>query len=189
VLVETAANQSQTITGDASLTEGHQLITTGRLHVEVVLVRGVAYVEGDAGGLGAALGLPGLVAVSYANKWIAVQNSDTPYRSILQAVTLSGTISQLRPTGRLRLTGQAIISGRSAVGVGGGLPGAPQRGVTGSTTLYVASSHPTVPLKFTIQATDKSQHIDDVATFTQWGTPLHLSAPRGGVAFSSIRTH
>jgi hypothetical protein len=189
VLVEKASNQTQTITGDASSTEGHQVVTTGRLHVEVVLVRGVAYVEGDAGGLGTALGLPGLLAVRYANQWITVRSSDTPYASIVQALTLNGTISQLRPTGRLRLTGEAIIGGRSAIGVGGGLPGQPQAGVTGSTTLYVASSRPTVPLKFMIQATVKGQHLEDVATFTQWGTPLHLSAPTGGVAFSSIRTH
>jgi hypothetical protein len=171
------------------VSEGRQAISTGTLHIQVVLVRGIAYVQGDPGGLGAALGLPSSSATAYANKWIAVQSTDTPYSSIVQAVTLNGTISQLRPTGRLHSAGSAIIDGRSALGVGGGLPGQPQQGVTGSTTLYVASSRPTVPLKFTIQATTRGQRIDDVATFTQWGRPLHLSAPAGSVAFSSIPTH
>jgi len=189
VLTERAGTQTQTITGDASANSGHQAISAGTLRVQVVLVRGIAYVQGDAGALGAALGLPSATAISYANKWIAVQSTDSPYPSIVQAVTLNGTISQLRPTGRLHLAGSAIIAGRPALGVGGGLPGQPQQGVTGSTTLYVASSRPTVPLKFMIQATSRGQHLDDVATFSQWGRPLHLSAPTGSVAFSSIRTH
>ncbi len=188
VLTETAGNQTQTITGDATTTDGRQSITTGTVHVQVVLVHGVAYVQGSAGGLGAALGFSSNVAKAYAGRWIAVGSADSPYGSIVQAVTLNGTISELRPTGHLSLAGTAIIGGRSALGVKGGLPGQIPSGVSGSTTLYVASSRPTVPLKFTAHASRGSQTIDDVGTFTAWGKPVHLSAPAGSVAFSSIRS-
>ena len=188
-LTETAGTQTQTITGDASSTDGRQSITTGSVHVQVVLVGGTAYVQGDPGGLGAALGFPANVAKTYADKWIAVGSGDSPYASIVQAVTLSGTISELRPTGHLSLAGSAIVGGRSALGVKGGLPGQIPSGVRGSTTLYVAASRPTLPLKYTAQASRGSQNVVDEGTFTDWGRPLHLSVPSGSVAFSSIHTH
>ena len=188
VLTETASSQTQTITGDASTTEGRQSITTGNIAVSVVLVHGVAYVQGNMGGLRAALGFSSSAADSYAGKWIAVGGNDAPYSSIVQAVTLNGFIAELRPSGSLSLAGSAVIGGRAALGVRGGLPGQVPSGTKGSTTLYVASSRPTVPLKFSA-STHGSQQIVDVGTFTDWGRPVHLSAPKGSVAFSSIRTH
>jgi hypothetical protein len=177
---------SQIITGDASQTEGQQSIVQGTRHIHVLYTGGVAYVQGDAGGLSSAMGFTSAVAASYANKWIAVHSSDSLFKSIVSAVTLAGTLEQLQPTGTLTLTGTTTVAGREAIGVKGGLPGPPQSGVTGSTTLYVATSNPTVPLKLSGAANEGAQHVVESGSFTNWGKALHLVAPTTSVPFSSV---
>ena len=147
VLSAVQGKQSQTISGDASPTEGRQMVVQASQHIQVIYVGGVAYVRGDSGGLASAMGFAASVAQTYANKWIAVHSTDSLFKSIVSAVTLAGTLEQLNPTGKLTLTAATTVAGQTAVGVKGGLPGTPQSGVTGSTTLYVAASKPTVPLE------------------------------------------
>ena len=76
-----------------------------------------------------------------------MHSTDSLFKSIVSAVTLAGTLAQLNPTGTLTVTAPTTVAGRQAVGVKGGLPGTPQSGVTGTTTLFVAASDPTVPLE------------------------------------------
>ncbi len=186
VLSAVEGASSQTITGDASETEGQQTVAQGSQNIQVIYVGGIAYVRGDSGGLTSAMGLSATVATTYANKWIAVHSTDSLFKSIVSAVTLAGTLAQLNPTGKLTLTDPTTVAGRAAVGVKGGLPGTPQSGVTGTTTLYVAASQPTVPLKFSGTAQEGSQKVKDTGTFTDWGKALKLTAPTGAVAFSSL---
>jgi hypothetical protein len=188
VLSAVEGTSSQTISGDASQTEGQQLVAQGSQHIQVVYVGGVAYVQGNAAGLTSAMGFAAAVATSYANKWIAVHSTDSLFKSIVSAVTLAGTLAQLDPTGTLTVTAPTTVAGRQAVGVKGGLPGTPQSGVTGSTTLFVAASDPTVPLKFSGTAAQGTQHVVDKGTFTNWGKALKLSAPAGAVPYSSVPT-
>ena len=188
VLSAVEGTSSQTISGDASQTEGQQTVVQGAQHIQVIYVGGVAYVQGNASGLTSAMGFASTVATNYANKWIAVHSTDSLFKSIVSAVTLAGTLSQLNPTGTLSVTAPSTVAGRQAVGVKGGLPGTPQTGVTGSTTLYVATSDPTVPLKFSGTADQGSQHVKDAGSFTNWGKVLKLTAPTGAVPFSSVPT-
>ncbi|HEY5024860.1 MAG TPA: hypothetical protein VII76_07775 [Acidimicrobiales bacterium] len=188
VLSAVEGTSSQTISGDASSTEGQQAVSQGSQHIQVVYVGGVAYVQGNAAGLNSAMGFATTVATKYANKWIAVHSTDALFKSIVSAVTLAGTIAQLDPSGALTLTAPKTVAGRQAVGVKGGLPGPAQTGVTGATTLYVAASDPTEPLEISGTAAQGTQHVVDTGTFTNWGKALNLTAPSGAVAFSSVPT-
>ncbi len=179
---------SQIITGDASSSDGQQTIVQGTRHIHVLYTGGVAYVQGDAGGLSSAMGFTSAVATQYANKWIAVHSTDSLFKSIVSAVTLAGTLEQLQPTGTLTLSGTATVAGRQTIGVKGGLPGPAQSGVTGTTTLFVATSNPTVPLKLSGTAAEGSQHVVESGIFSNWGKALHLIAPTGAVAFSTVPT-
>jgi hypothetical protein len=188
VLSAVEGTSSQTISGDSSMTDGQQTVEQGAQHIQVVYVGGVAYVQGNASGLTSAMGFPATVATNYANKWIAVHSTDSLFKSIVSAVTLTGTLAQLNPTGALTVTAPTTVAGRQAVGVKGGLPGTPQQGVAGSTTLFVATTDPTVPLEFSGTAAQGTQHVVDKGTFTDWGKPLKLTAPTGSVPFSSVPT-
>lgn len=188
VLTAVEGSSSQTISGDASQTEGQQTVLQGSQHIKVIYTGGVAYVQGNAAGLTSAMGITSTIATNYANKWIAVHSTDSLFKSIVSAVTLAGTLAQLNPTGTLTLTAPTTVAGRQTVGVKGGLPGTPQQGVTGNTTLFVASSDPTLPLEFSGTANEGTQHVTDKGTFSDWGKALTLSAPTGSVPFSSIPT-
>ena len=192
VLKATQGTQTETITGDALNSGGRQEITLGALHIQVVVVNGVAYAKGNSQSLNTMMGIITAQASKYADKWIAVHTSDSLYNGISQAVVLDTALAQLTPGGTLKLTGTKTLQGRQAIGVHGGLPGPSQTGVTGSTTLYVATSKPTLPLGFSENATSKTstgtQHGVDTGTFSNWGVRVHLQAPTDTVAFSSIPT-
>jgi hypothetical protein len=194
VLSVTEAKQAQTtVSGDATNTGGRQQITIGALSVQVVLVQGVAYAMGDAKGLESFMGVASTQAPKYANRWIAIHQSDSLYAGVSQAVTLSTALAQLTPSGTLKLSGTKTMQGREVIGISGGLPGPAQQGLTGSMTLYVATTHPTLPLGFSETSTAVSssgtQHATTTGTFTDWGEHVRLSAPTNGVvAFSSIPT-
>jgi hypothetical protein len=191
-LTASQAKQSESVIGDATTSGGRQEITIGALHIQVVIVGGVAYAQGNSTGLQSFMGIPSTQSSKYADKWIAVHQSDSLYAGISQAVTLSTALDQLTPSGKLKLTSTRTVQGREALGVQGGLPGPAQQGLSGATTLYVATSKPTVPLSFSENSTavssGKTQHEVSTGAFTHWGEHLHLSASQGAVAFSSIPT-
>ena len=191
-LTASQAAQKESVIGDATSSGGRQEITIGGLHIQVVIVAGVAYAQGNATGIQSFMGIPSTQSSKYANKWIAVHQSDSLYAGISEAVTLSTALAQLTPSGTLKLTSTRTVQGREALGVKGGLPGQAQQGLSGSTTLYVATSKPTVPLSFSEDSTEvtsgKTQHEVSTGSFTHWGEHLHLTAPQGAVAFSSIPT-
>jgi hypothetical protein len=186
VLTAVQGKLSQTISGDASNRDARQKLAQGADHIEVLYVRGVVYVQGDAGGLTSAMRFSPTVAKNYAGKWIAIHKTDSPYKNIVNAVTLDNTLAQIDPNGNLSLTGNKTVQGLKTVGVKGGLPGQIQAGVTGSTTIYVSTSKPTVPLGFQGQATMGNQRVVDTGTFTNWGKPLNLKAPTPSVNFTSV---
>ena len=188
VLTATSAGQTQTIEGDVSKSSARQSITQGSHHIEVVLVHDTAYVSGDSGGLSTAMGLKTSVADRYAGMWIAVHSSDSLYASITSAVTLDNILAELVPSGTLSLTAPRTVGGRQVIGVHGGLPGPSQSGVTGSTTLFVATNRPTLPISVSGTATMGKQHVTDTGSVTKWGVAVHLAAPSGSVAFSSLPT-
>jgi hypothetical protein len=183
VLTATSGSQHQTISGDASGNNARQTVTLGSQNVQVIEVGGAVYVEGNAAGLGSAMGLSSATASKYADKWISVQKTDSVYSAIVDSVSLDKTLSALAPTGKLTLTAPLTVGGRQAIGVHGGLPQGTQSGVTGSETIYVASTDPTVPLEFKGTA---STGVTDVGTFSHWGETLHLSVPSPTVPYTTV---
>lgn len=188
VLQASGQSQAQTITGDAGRNQGIQTVKTGADEVEVEVVGNLAYLQGNAGGLQHTIGMTAAAAGQYAGRWISVSPSDTLYRPITQAVTLRGVFTQLTPSGSLVKSTPGIVSGHEVIGVRGGLPGTSQGGVNGDAVLYVSTASATLPVGFTGQATSGSKKVTDVGAFSRWGEPLHLTAPSGAVAYSSIPT-
>jgi len=185
-LLGTASGKTETIIGDASATDGREIITIGNVNVQAEVVAGAAFVEGNAGGLETQMGLPATEAKTYAGKWISIASTDAPYASITQAVTLAATLAQLQPTGHLTLTAVTTRAAHSVIGVKGGLPGSAIKGTTGSAVLYVSTTDPKVPIVFEAEQTSGGTKMSDVGTFSDWGKPLHLSAPTSSVALSSL---
>ncbi len=186
VLESATSHASETITGDASTTEGRQTVSSGSHHVEAVLVGGVAYVTGDEAGLQSALGLTSAVAAKYAGDWISLTRNDPPYASVVDAVRLDHVLGQVTPSGALTLVGPgSSAAGGTSVGLRGGLP-SPVQGATGTSTLYVSTTSPTVPMRFTGRGGSGGNTVSDEVTFSGWGRALRRGVPTGAIAFESL---
>jgi hypothetical protein len=185
-LLGTEGGKTESIVGDASGSDGREIITAGTVKIEALVVGGAAFVEGNAGGLEDQMELSAADAATYAGKWISIASTDAPYASLTKAVTLASTLSELRPTGTLTLTAPTTKASKRVVGVHGNLPGGAVKGTTGSATLYVSTAHPTVPIVFDAVQTTSGTKETSVGTFTNWGKPLDLTAPTTSVAFSSL---
>jgi hypothetical protein len=184
----TESGKTETIEGDASATDGREVIKAGTLTIQAEVVGKGAYVEGNAGGLEDQMGLSAASAATYAGKWISIAATDAPYSSITKAVRLEGTLSDLKPTGHLTLTAATTKASQGVIGVKGSLPPGAAKGTTGSAVLYVATSKPNVPIVFDVEQTTSGTKESDVGTFSNWGKPLHLVAPTTSVPFASLPT-
>jgi hypothetical protein len=182
------SGKTESIEGDASATDGREVITAGTLTIQAEVVGTGAYVEGNAGGLEDQMGLSATTAATYAGKWISIASTDAPYAAITKAVRLAGTLSDLKPTGKLTLTAATTRASQTVVGVKGGLPPGAVKGTKGSAVLYVSTAHPTVPIVFDVEQVASGTKESDIGTFSNWGKPLHLAAPTTTVPFASIPT-
>ncbi len=95
VLTATSGSQHQTISGDAAGDDARQTVRLASQQVQVLEVGGAVFVEGNAAGLGSAMGLSTATAAKYAGKWIAVQKTDSVYSAIVDSVSLDKTLSAL----------------------------------------------------------------------------------------------
>jgi hypothetical protein len=185
VLTASSSGKTETIQGDSSVTEGDQKLSSGTSTIQVKVIGKAVYVEGNDGGLQNQIGFSATEAASNAGKWISIASTDAPYKSVVAAVTLAKTLTQIKPTGHLTLTKPTTRSGLPVIGVRGPLPGA-TKGVTGSVTLYVATQSPTLPIWFDAQATGTGTNEHDTGIFSRWGSPLHLVAPKTSVAYATV---
>jgi hypothetical protein len=185
-LTATGSTSSQSIVGDASTSEGRQVISEGALKIQAELIKKVVYIEGNSGGLENEMGFSSSEATTYAGKWIAISPTDSPYSSITETVTLPNALTELEPAGHLTLTSATTRSGLPAVGVRGGLPNTGSASVKGSVVIYVSTATPTVALAFSGKATSSGVTETDKGTFTHWGKRLDLTAPTSVVAYSSL---
>ncbi|HXQ62842.1 MAG TPA: hypothetical protein VN796_10950 [Acidimicrobiales bacterium] len=188
VLVATAAGTTQSVVGDTSASEGRQILSTGSAKIEAEAIGKTVYVQGNVGGLENQLSFPSAEATRYAGKWISIVPADSPYSSVVRAVTLASALTQIEPTGHLTLTAATTRSGHAVIGVRGPLPGTATKGVTGSIVLYVSTTSPSLPVTFEGKATGSGKTETDIGHFTRWGKPLDLVAPSGTIAYSTLST-
>jgi len=182
ILQTGGSSQQQTVIGDAGARQGAQTVVMGADKVEVLLIGTGAYLRGNAGGLKDVIGLPSATATQYAGKWISVQPSDSLYQGIARAVTLPDLLDEVKPSGRLASGGPETLGGHAVVGVRGGLSGA----TGGTTTFWVTTAPPAVPIGVDAQTTSAGGTASEVGAFSKWGERLRLTPPAGSVPYSGL---
>jgi hypothetical protein len=104
---------------DVNLSSGTQVVETklgqqsGR--VGIVLVSRTAYVEGDAFGLQANLGLTQAQATKYAGRWISIPKGDAVYAQTASGLTLGSIVRGMTPSGKLTLYRKTVRGTRIVV--------------------------------------------------------------------------
>jgi hypothetical protein len=171
---------------DANAIEGRQLVSSGAQgNATILVVSGVAYLDGDANFLQNALGLSSATASTYVGKWISLRPTDPAYQQVAAGLTMGTLLVEALPNGPVKLTPTTTIDGQSVVGIVYNLS---EDGVNVSETTYVSTAAPNLIVESVNHASKSGVAVTTKATFSRWGESVVVAAPSGAVPISSIVT-
>ena len=178
-------------TYDVGSNSGRQTIADGSEgNATLLVLPGIAYLNGDAAFLENEVGLSVSNASLYAERWISFVPSDTSYdyQQLVSGDTLSSALSESTPSGRLTLTSERTVDGQRVVGVSGGLGPLSEGGAKGSEVLYVSTVAPYLPVELVVSATYEGNSGSSTLTFSDWDEPISVAAPSDVTPASAIPT-
>ena len=165
-----ASGKTIVVSQDSGPNTGRQSVTIGSDHATVMLIRGIAYVNANAGALRDFVGLPASSA-SLAGKWISISPSDPGYASVSTGVTLRSALQQVSIQAPFTNTGPSIVDGQHVIGIRGMV--ATGQGDSEAGTLFVPSSGAILPVAISASGTQGTEQ----AAFSAWGTAVTLTPP------------
>jgi hypothetical protein len=187
VSVSTGPNP-ETITGDAGVAGGRQLITFdasyGAEQFTLVLVGSTVYFEGNVPAIEDQLGVSAANAATLASHWVSVSNNDGPYSVLQPGITVADEAQEIP---LVPVSTQSTTSGgTAAIRIIGTIPAANGAPVETAHLDVIAASK--VPVAYASSFTQNGTAVTETVTFTRWGTAPTVSAPAGAVAWSTLTT-
>ena len=190
-VTRTVSNGTTTVQTGA--TNGTDAIETARsgseLVIQAILVDGVAYVRAIPSFLENGLDLSASTASAYAGKWISLQKGDSQYTHIVVSLSPTEAILQFVPEEpNLKVEGATTVAGIGAIAVSGSPAGTVSPGTTATSTMFVSTTAPYLPISSTLVATDSTgKNIERVvAAFGKWNQKVDPVAPSGATPFASL---
>jgi hypothetical protein len=144
----------------AGLTSGQGELRVGGGEVQLRLVNGTIYLNGDVKGL-VALGFPKQTATASANKWIGAQASATSLSALLSFSDLVKSI--VTPHG-------TVVAGRTTTVNGVSVYTLVDKTKDGG-TLYIATTGEPLP----VQVVNAKPH--EKLSFSEWSAPISVTPP------------
>ena len=187
VSVSTGPNP-ETITGDAGVAGGRQLITFnasyGAEQFTLLLVGSTVYFEGNAPAIEDQLGVSSANAAPLVSHWVSVSSNDGPYSVLQPGITVADQAQEipLVPVS----TQSTTVSGAAAIRIIGTIPAA--NGTPAETAHLDVLPSTKVPVAYASSFTESGTAVTESVAFTQWGTAPTVSAPSGAVAWSTLTT-
>ncbi len=180
VTVDAGKGHRVSMDDDVGTSSGRQVIDDNGGHMTVLVVEGLAYVQGDSRALERDLGAPSADAVRLAGQWLSIPSTNQLFGVVSDAVTMKSDFSQARLIGPLSTGREMRIGGTPAIPITGTVPGGPLgQHVTG--TLYVSAGSKSLPLEFRIS----SGGITDETRWTKWGHAEFLAAPKDPISLGA----
>jgi len=182
-------DQSFMAVGDATPTEGRQLITvhqgdhTGQ--VQYILVKKIVYLRGDAFGLTQNLGFTSAEAKKYAEKWISIVPADEEYSSFATILTLKDTLEQISIKGPYA-SKTVTVFGQTEISISGTTTNLSSNHVKSNATLFVSSPGTPLPVLFTGSTVVNRKKVTVSLAFSNWGESVLLSPPSKSIPATSV---
>jgi hypothetical protein len=190
---------TKTITGHTTTVEvgaissagpaAETVTTNGHPVIDARLVGDVAYVRAAASVLHDGLGLPASTATAYEGKWISLQKGDAAYERVVNTLSTTQAILEFVPEEpNQRVAGVATVSGHTAVVVAGSPSGSIPAGSRASTSLFVSTTAPYLPLSgaLVVKSATGSTTERSVAVYGKWNERVDAVAPKGATPISSL---
>ena len=156
--------------------------------LQVELVDGNIYVTGNAIALESALEITATQATPAANKWILVKPTDAPFQDVAGTLTVSSTLDEFTPKGKLHLGREQKVHGTKVIPITG-TPSSLSKGTVGNASLLVRATSPHLPVAGTLVLASKSGRLNEVAAFTEWGAKVSLSPPADPLPFTTVLSY
>jgi len=184
---EIVGNTALTLSGDVGATEGRQHVSfkVGKLtgHDTILVLDQIAYVQGDANGLGLLLGLTKTQASTYAGQWISIPKGDKDHNRVAAAVTLGSFLQNITPRGRLAAF-KAKVHGTRVIGV----RATSGKGKKREVQVLDARVHgKRLPLEED-ELSPGRQYISHTG-LSKWNETVQIQAPANAVPIATVRAH
>jgi hypothetical protein len=183
--IQTKGAVQQDSVGVAGPTAGETVITNSG-GVDRILVTGDSgYIESDAPGLVATMGLTAASAQANANRWIAVSSADSTFPQLAESVSFASTLDEFTPGGTLSMA-VTTIDGHT-VGMIEGTGTAAEAVQSYDVEMAVTTTTPVLPIAGAVRISANGKTVTQTAVFGQWGAPVTVKPPTGAVQLSEIR--
>ena len=179
-------------TGDAGVNAGDEILTAGNDKVALLYVKPNVFVRGNASGLEDILAINATIAQRGADKWISIPADNPLWQQISSAMTISGLLDELRPTGTLEESSPGQLGKYQVIGVRGNLG----QGKAGQATFWVSTASPNVLTSAETKSTGTPSpssstsstqgSTDLVIVFSKWGERIRLTPPTPVLTYASI---
>lgn len=190
---------TKTITGNTTTVEAgaisragtaaETVTTNGHPIIDAVLVDQVAYLRAAASVLQQGLGLPAATATAYTGKWISIQKADAAYERVVNTLSATQAILEFVPEEpNLRVAGVSSVAGRNAVVVAGSPSGSVQAGSKATTSLFVSTTAPYLPVSGALQVKNATGRTTERAAsaYGKWNERVDPIPPKGATPISSL---
>ena len=187
---DSAAGLHQTMVAGISGRHGVQRISftlngngrsaKGQFTVRVVEPR--VYFRADTVAMQDYLGFTAAQAAAYHDKWIVVPPGQHLYKALATAVTMSSFLHEIYPSAPLAFV-KTTIGGRKYTGVRG------TNDTEGGGFKFVQSVFPDSKMRpFAVTAVDRGKGFVSAVKISRWNQAVHVTAPKGAVPLTSVRT-
>jgi hypothetical protein len=192
VEVTSAPGTRSTLTGQLSAddtADAQEHLVQGNSELDLERVGDLLYLRGSAQVLQTALGFSAKEAAPYAGKWISVSPGDFVFQPLSATLDLGAQVKAFLPTGGQVHTGsERTFRHTAVVPIIGAPPKSTAKGARGELALFVTPNSPHLPAGATLTLRKGSRSESRIVAFTDWGKPIHLTAPTGAVSYRDIAT-
>jgi hypothetical protein len=170
---------------DVTPSAGNQVVTVvvGKQigSVQIVFINHTDYVNGEAFGLEANLGLTKAQAKQYEGKWISITKGDKAYAPVASGLTMASIVHGMTPRGTLKsftrnVHGTRIVVVEATSGTG-----------TKRKLESVAAHARGKPLPIEAASITPSTHALTHLDFSRWNERVHVQAPRDPTPIATVR--
>lgn len=191
-ITKTVTGKNTTLLVGAASKSGNAaetVTTNGDPVIDAVVAHGVAYIQTTKAILQQTFNLSAANATAYAGKWISLVKGDAAYQNIVNSLSPTQAIVQFVPEDPgLKVSGVTSVGSKGAVAVSGASAGGAPNGATSTSTLFVSTTAPYLPLSATVvvkSAAGKSE--ERVASvYGKWNERVNPIAPKGATPISTL---
>jgi hypothetical protein len=176
----TGPGHSLNMTNDIGAHEGRQVIDSDGAHSTVLVLHGMAYINGDSTALTQYFGLQTPNPQGLAGEWISIQPSDQNYSAVSAAVTLRSDFDDLM-LGHFSKESTVVVDGTSLTAVHGFVE-RPTGANNVPATLYVTQTGTVLPVRLQVS----TGGVTETTTWSNWGHSVSLATPSQSIPISTV---